>query len=58
MKWSKLVTDATTSLFGITRPEEKNEARYALLVISLLLGIAMGTGVLLWVLIPMLMDAK
>jgi hypothetical protein len=58
MKWSKLVTNATTSLFGITPPEEKDEARYALLVIGLLLGIAVGAAALLWILIPTLMDAK
>jgi hypothetical protein len=58
MKWAKIVTDATTSLFGITPPEEKDEARYALLVIGLLLGIGVGAAGLLWILIPMLMDSK
>jgi hypothetical protein len=58
MKLSKLVTNATTSLFGITPPEEKHETRYALLVMGLLLGIGVGAAVLLWILIPILMGGK
>jgi H+/gluconate symporter-like permease len=58
MKWSRVVTDATTSLFGITPPEQKDEARYALLVIGLILGIGVCSALLLWILIPILMDQK
>jgi hypothetical protein len=58
MKWSRVLTDATTSLFGITPPEPKDETRYALLVVGLILGIGVCSAGLLWILIPILMDQR